>query len=991
MDISLFKGQSKKLLPLLLATVFLTACNEHQPAEKNGEVSPTVSGENTSSASTAVGITATDWLAVKQKEYGDSGVVIALQASTTDNAGASAQWRQISGPNATLINAGQLNAQVLLPFVSVPTELTFEINASRDGKTVVAKQAVVALPLVPRAEVVNLVLTGENNTVAIDLAEPVAANTAVSLVVSAGSADEGVDFATLSTTVTTVDGTRIEIPIQVLPSNRSEDVYTKIAMRAGDGGDPIVVTVVIPANVAEAVAAAASSSALAASSTVAVSSATSASAAPESSSSDAGLNPPSSEVFSNSSFGDSSPSSSISPPSSFAVSSVASSAGSIAEDNDPTPFVFTSQNDVALNTLVISNTISVSDINSATAISITGGEYSIDGGAFTSAVGAVTNGQSVQVQQLSSNALNATTTVTLTIGGVSADFNVITYAVAPRPFITTWKTDNRGKSNDDQITITTRGTGYDYFVDWGDGSTDNNVAGDITHTYASPGTYTVSISGDFPQLFFRTFGDNSKLLSVEQWGTNAWRSMYRFFNECINLESNATDVPNLSRVTNMSGLFYNALAFNQDLSRWDVSAVRNMESMFHGASAFNQDLSGWDVSAVTDMRDMFSDASAFNQDLIGWDVSAVTSMASMFNGASAFNQDLSGWGVSDVTDMRGMFSNAIAFDQDLGSWDVSAVTDMGSMFSGASAFNQDLSGWDVSAVTNMVSMFDGASAFNQDLSRWDVSAVTNMVSMFDGASAFNQDLSSWDVSAVTAMYEMFQRTSAFNQDLSGWDVSAVTDMRGMFSNAIAFDQDLSGWDVSAVKFMYYMFADASVFDQDLSRWDVSAVKNMESMFHGASAFNQDLSGWDVSAVTDMRDMFSDASAFNQDLSGWNVSAVTDMRGMFSNAIGFDQDLGSWDVSAVTDMGSMFSGASAFNQDLSGWDVSAITNMGGMFSGATLSTPNYDALLIGWGARGLQNSVSFHGGNSQYSSAAQAAREVLTTGFGWRITDGGLAE
>ena len=105
--------------------------------------------------------------------------------------------------------------------------------------------------------------------------------------------------------MTTVDGTRIEIPIQVLPSNRSEDVYTKIAMRAGDGGDPIVVTVVIPANVAEAVAAAASSSALAASSTVAVSSATSASAAPESSSSDAGLNPPSSEVFSNSSFGDS--------------------------------------------------------------------------------------------------------------------------------------------------------------------------------------------------------------------------------------------------------------------------------------------------------------------------------------------------------------------------------------------------------------------------------------------------------------------------------------------------------------------------------------------------------------------------------------------------------------------------------------------------------------------------------------------------------------
>jgi hypothetical protein len=172
----------------------------------------------------------------------------------------------------------------------------------------------------------------------------------------------------------------------------------------------------------------------------------------------------------------------------------------------------------------------------------------------------------VQVQQLSSNALGATTTATLTIGGISADFNVTTYAVEPRSFITTWKTDNAGDSNDDQITITTRGEGYDYFVDWGDGSTDNNVKGSITHTYASPGTYTVSISGDFPQLHFPSFGDNSKLLRVVQWGTNAWRSMNRFFSECINLESNATDVPNLSRVTNMSSMFSGASAFNQDIS-----------------------------------------------------------------------------------------------------------------------------------------------------------------------------------------------------------------------------------------------------------------------------------------------------------------------------------------------------------------------------------------------------------------------------------------
>jgi len=37
-----------------------------------------------------------------------------------------------------------------------------------------------------------------------------------------------------------------------------------------------------------------------------------------------------------------------------------------------------------------------------------------------------------------------------------------------RPFITTWKTDNPGVTNDNQIKITTLGGGYNYTIDWGD-------------------------------------------------------------------------------------------------------------------------------------------------------------------------------------------------------------------------------------------------------------------------------------------------------------------------------------------------------------------------------------------------------------------------------------------------------------------------------------------------------------------------------------------
>jgi surface protein len=41
-------------------------------------------------------------------------------------------------------------------------------------------------------------------------------------------------------------------------------------------------------------------------------------------------------------------------------------------------------------------------------------------------------------------------------------------------------------------------------------------------------------------------------------------------------------------------------------------------------TAFNEDISKWDVSNVTDMRHMFDNAESFNEDISKWDVSNVT-------------------------------------------------------------------------------------------------------------------------------------------------------------------------------------------------------------------------------------------------------------------------------------------------------------------------------------------------------------------------------
>ena len=149
-----------------------------------------------------------------------------------------------------------------------------------------------------------------------------------------------------------------------------------------------------------------------------------------------------------------------------------------------------------------------------------------------------------------------------------------------------------------------------------------------------------------------------------------------------------------------------------------------------------------------------------------------------------------------------------------------------------------------------------------------------------------------------------------------------------------------------------------------------------------------MDGWDVSSVTRMGYMFEEASSFNQPIGSWDVSSVTDMQSMFYGASSFNQPIGSWDVSSVTDMKWMFEGASSFNQPLGSWDVSSVTEMNGMFYGITLSTPNYDNLLLGWSQLTLQTGVTFHAGNSTYSSAAADARQFIITTFSWTIIDGG---
>lgn len=104
-------------------------------------------------------------------------------------------------------------------------------------------------------------------------------------------------------------------------------------------------------------------------------------------------------------------------------------------DTTPDPFVFNDPVDIGIDTLVQSDSITISGIDTSSTISITGGEYSIDGGSFVTSEGNVNNGQSIIVQQTSSSISKTVTDVVLTIGGISDVFSVTTVLVLNPDFV----------------------------------------------------------------------------------------------------------------------------------------------------------------------------------------------------------------------------------------------------------------------------------------------------------------------------------------------------------------------------------------------------------------------------------------------------------------------------------------------------------------------------------------------------------------------------
>ena len=432
-------------------------------------------------------------------------------------------------------------------------------------------------------------------------------------------------------------------------------------------------------------------------------------------------------------------------------------------------------------------------------------------------------------------------------------------------FITRWDLSKTG-SGANQITFGVATSGTVSYT-WETLPAGSSGSGTFTGTTATitglPSNAVIRLQiapVNFQRFTMSTSSDKQRLTQVENWGSVIWTSMESAFTLCENLQVIASDVPNLSAVTSMRGMF-------------SLCSILNSPS----------NIGLWNTSNVTDMSGLFSGAYSFNQDIGSWNTSNVTNMSSMFFTASAFNQDIGNWNTSSVTDMRSMFAQTVSFNQNIGNWNTSSVNDMTAMFWRTRAFNQDIGGWNTSNVTSMANMFKGfieppynfPTPFNQDIGNWNTSKVVNMNSMFNGATSFNQEIGNWNTSLVTDMAYMFTNARAFNGDISSWNTQSVTDMSLMFWNASVFNQDIGNWNLSSVVSTSNMFTFATAFNQNLENWNTSSIKYFQGMFRSATSFNQNLGSWylNPSLGISINNMFDnsgiDCNNYAATLIGWN--------------------------------------------------------------------------------------------------------------------------
>lgn len=155
-------------------------------------------------------------------------------------------------------------------------------------------------------------------------------------------------------------------------------------------------------------------------------------------------------------------------------------------------------------------------------------------------------------------------------------------------------------SNDLTLDLPFKSGDVDYSgtINWGDGTT-SPIIPFASHTYSSPGLYTVKVTGFILafQFYNQLEDDLDKLVDIKQWGdVILLPSAFRESTPNANYTFSATDIPILT--SDASFMFQNAISFNEDISSWDYSPVGDLTNFMTGKTSSDYSSANYDALLV---------------------------------------------------------------------------------------------------------------------------------------------------------------------------------------------------------------------------------------------------------------------------------------------------------------------------------------------------------------------------------------------------------
>lgn len=400
-------------------------------------------------------------------------------------------------------------------------------------------------------------------------------------------------------------------------------------------------------------------------------------------------------------------------------------------------------------------------------------------------------------------------------------------------------------------------------INWGDGNIETNVSCspsgysyiEYTHTYSTPGSYTVRISTERNASFTIYTNTNTyfdrETLSVTGSTKQRGRSWERAFYDMENTTTDGMPDVNTEHVTTLHYAFYDV----DNITTLPAYDTRNVTNFYY---AFR------DCSSLTQFPDIKLD-SAESTDYMFYRCIGITST------------NIPTYNCPNLTNASYMFRNCtnITTAPTLTNF---APTILVGVFWGCTSLTS-IPTLDLSNATNITRLFAGCTSLTSFPIISIPSNVTNIAGLCEGLTQFNT-FPYLDISNCTNGIYLFRNLTQ-NFTVPNWDYSNLSLVSYMFNGATGLtDSNMPSTstlnlDLANITSLQGFFQNTSI--TTAPNWDFSNITNTESMFQQCSNLTTLPSTLDFSSAEDVEEMFEQCTSLVTVPSGitWGSITITD--------------------------------------------------------------------------------------------------------------------